>query len=122
MRGPGGCVLSKRLMAIAGLPDCENERMCRARPRKKGGSAAAGRRLDVVDDAFAESVDAERDERLVANRAKSMHPVRRECDRHPGLERDDPILAVQPGLAAAFQHCQYLDIGVRVQPCLIAGL
>src|ERR1700757_4556833 len=119
MRGPGGCVLSKRLMAITGLLIARTIE-CAAAARGRKESVDAGRRLDVVDDPLARGVHAVGDERLVADRAKSMHPIGWECDRHPGLERDDPALAIEPGLATALEHGQHLGIGVRMKPRLIA--
>ena len=52
------------------------------------GSASAGR-LDVIDDALAECVDAVSDKRLVADHAKGVHPIGRKGDRNTGFEDDD---------------------------------
>src|SRR6516164_11561449 len=101
MRGPGGWVRSKRLMAIGGLPGIEERSSVPPQRAEGKGSAGVGRRLGVVDDAFAEGVDAVGDERLLADRAERMHAAGREGNRDTGFEADDPVLTVEPGLAAA---------------------
>jgi len=66
-------------------------------------------------------VDAQRDERLVADNAKNMRTIGRQYDRDARLQRDPLRLAVEPGLASPRKHRQRLDIGVRVDPGGIAG-
>src|SRR5436853_4041420 len=81
MRGPGGCVRSKRLMAIGLSPWCrEGSSVPQRRPQGKR-SVLVAQRLDVVDDAPVRDVCAEGNERLVADDTKCVRLVRRQGDR-----------------------------------------
>src|SRR6266446_7277413 len=116
MRGPGGCVRSKRLMAIGLSPWCrEGSSVPQRRPQGKR-SLPVDQRLEVFDDAPVGDVCAEGDERLVADDTKCVRLVRWQGDRDARFKGHNPLLAREPRLAAALEHGQYLDIGMRVQP------
>src|SRR5881392_401180 len=82
---------------------------------------SGGRLLFVIDDALAESVDAERDQRFVADNTEDMRAMGRQYDRHAGFQRDPRLFSVEPRLAPPGKHRQRLDIGMRMDPRRIAG-
>src|SRR5438270_9294599 len=104
MRGPGGWVRSKRVMAISKSPQ---------RMRKKERSARALRRRNVVDDPLSVGVDAEGDERPVAHYPEGMHPVCRYGDGDPGFHHYHTFFAIEPSFTAPFDDGQ--DLGVRMR-------
>src|SRR5438093_8396004 len=120
MRGPGGCVRSKRLMAIGFSPWLREQTSVARRSADGKQSAVAGRRLRGVNNPAARDVDAEGDQRLLTDDPKGVRPVRRQGDRDAGFEGYDALLAREPSLAAALEHGQHLDIGVGVQAGLVA--
>jgi hypothetical protein len=61
-------------MAIAGLPEIEEQPSVPRRSGEGKGPAAGGRRLDIVDDAFAESVDAVGNERPLTRLRETRAP------------------------------------------------
>src|SRR5215470_1029958 len=107
MRGPGGWVKSKRLMAIGLSP----LRVC----RRSGCSAHTVRRRYVIYNALPEGVNAKGDQRAIADNPECMNPVRWHHDRDARFERNDPFLVVEPRLPTPFDDGQHLCIGMRVQ-------
>src|SRR5260370_36961191 len=105
MRGPGGWVRSKRVMAIEESPTKVI--------RKKRRSARDLRRRNVVDDPLAVGVDAKGNERPVAHYPEGMHPVCGYGDRDPGFHHHYAFFAVEPSLAPPFDDGQ--DLGVRMR-------
>src|SRR5580692_7651930 len=114
MRGPGGWVRSKRVMAIVKSP--------LKVILKKKHSAGALRRRDVVDDPLAVGVDAEGNEWLVAHYPEGMHPVCRYGDRHPGFHHYHTFVAIQPSLTTPLHDGQDLGVRMRVQRGCVSRL